>query len=234
MEIWVSEQALFLLGAVGLGAAAGLIYDLLRILRVRLPLPLIGGLMDLLFWLVVTAAIFVYSTVAGRGQVRGYLLAGILAGGGVYFWALSRGFLWLGYRLADLVGVVWHIVTLPLVVMGKVCKKIGKSAKKAFHYRPKWYKINTISDETEDTPRSDRAADGEGVTHETQESIPSDQTRHPGAAHRHGHRPADHAQSAPGRSGRSGRRPTAGGGAEASQRRPGRRRGKQRRSGPAG
>jgi len=25
MEIWVSEQALFLLGAVGLGAAAGLI-----------------------------------------------------------------------------------------------------------------------------------------------------------------------------------------------------------------
>ena len=123
MEIWVSEQALFLLGAVGLGAAAGLIYDLLRILRVRLPLPLIGGLMDLLFWLVVTAAIFVYSTVAGRGQVRGYLLAGILAGGGLYFWALSRGFLWLGYRLADLVGVVWHIVTLPLVVVGKVCKK---------------------------------------------------------------------------------------------------------------
>ena len=59
MEIWVSEQALFLLGAVGLGAAAGLIYDLLRILRVRLPLPLIGGLMDLLFWLVETADIFV-------------------------------------------------------------------------------------------------------------------------------------------------------------------------------
>ena len=137
MEIWVSEQAVYLLWAAALGAAAGLVYDLLRILRVRLPVPLIGGLLDLLFWLVVTVALFVYTTVAGRGEVRGYLLAGVLIGGALYFWALSRGFLWLGYRLADFVGAVWHIVTLPLVVVGKLCKKIGKSAKKAFHYRPK-------------------------------------------------------------------------------------------------
>ena len=92
MEIWVSEQALFLLGALGLGAAVGLVYDLLRILRVRLPVPFVGGVLDLLFWVMVTVALFVYTTVAGRGEVRIYLLAGVAIGGALYFRALSRGF----------------------------------------------------------------------------------------------------------------------------------------------
>ena len=131
MEIWVSEQALYLGGALVLGAAIGLVYDLLRILRVRIPLPLVGGCLDLLFWLVVTAAIFVYSTVAGRGEVRLYLLAAIVLGGMAYFRLLSRWALWLGYRVADLLGVVWHVVTLPVVVLGKLCKKSENPQKNA-------------------------------------------------------------------------------------------------------
>lgn len=123
MEIWVSEQALFLLGALGLGAAVGLVYDLLRILRVRLPVPFVGGVLDLLFWVMVTVALFVYTTVAGRGEVRIYLLAGVAIGGALYFRALSRCFLWLGYRVADFIGAVWHIVTLPVVVLVKLLKK---------------------------------------------------------------------------------------------------------------
>ena len=128
MEIWVWEQARFLAGAVGLGAAVGLVYDLLRILRVRLPLPLLGGLLDLSFWLGVTAALFLYTAAAGRGEVRVYLLAGVALGGACYFRAVSRWTLKAGYRLADFLGVVLKGVTLPVVVLWKVCKKIGKSA----------------------------------------------------------------------------------------------------------
>ena len=67
MEISVSGQAAFLGGALVLGAAVGLLYDFFRILRVRVPLPLLGGILDLLFWLAVTAALFVYAVCASNG-----------------------------------------------------------------------------------------------------------------------------------------------------------------------
>ena len=66
--------------------------------------PLLGGVLDLLFWLVVTVALFVYTTTAGSGEVRLYIVAAVLLGAAAYFWLLSRWFLKLGYRLADLVG----------------------------------------------------------------------------------------------------------------------------------
>ena len=75
----LADQARFLLGALALGVGAGLVYDLFRVVRVRLPLPLLAGALDLLFWLMVTAALFVYTTAAGSGEVRLSLLLGVLA-----------------------------------------------------------------------------------------------------------------------------------------------------------
>ena len=57
MAFSVSGQALLLGGALALGAAVGVLYDAFRVLRVRLPLPLLGGILDLLFWLAVTAGL---------------------------------------------------------------------------------------------------------------------------------------------------------------------------------
>ena len=104
MTVSVTDQALFFAGALVMGAAVGLLYDAFRILRVRVRLPLLGGVLDLLFWLVVTVALFVYTTTAGSGEVRLYIVAAVLLGAAAYFWLLSRWFLKLGYRLADLVG----------------------------------------------------------------------------------------------------------------------------------
>ena len=64
MTVSVTDQALFFAGALVMGAAVGLLYDAFRILRVRVRLPLLGGVLDLLFWLVVTVALFVYTTTA--------------------------------------------------------------------------------------------------------------------------------------------------------------------------
>ena len=74
----MAAQVLFFTGALGLGVAVGVLYDIFRILRVRLRLPLLGGILDLLFWLVVTAALFLYTVTAGSGEVRGYLVLAVL------------------------------------------------------------------------------------------------------------------------------------------------------------
>ena len=132
----MAAQGLFFVGALGLGAAVGVLYDVFRILRVRLPLPLLGGILDLLFWLVVTAALFVYTVTAGSGEVRGYLVLAVLAGAAAYFWLLSRWFLKLGYRLADFLGFVWRVLTLPVVLLGRLCKKNQKKRKKILPLSP--------------------------------------------------------------------------------------------------
>ena len=180
----MAAQVLFFTGALGLGVAVGVLYDIFRILRVRLRLPLLGGILDLLFWLVVTAALFLYTVTAGSGEVRGYLVLAVLGGAAAYFWLLSRWFLWLGYRLADFLGLVWGLVTLPLVLLARLGKKIEKNAKKSFHYRRKWYKIGVLHREMDGLHRSDQPAAEGGPDHETQESVPSDQAGGSGSAHR--------------------------------------------------
>ena len=49
MEISVAGQAFSLAAALVLGALVGVLYDLFRVLRVRVRLPLLGGALDLLF-----------------------------------------------------------------------------------------------------------------------------------------------------------------------------------------
>ena len=124
MAVSIAAQAAMLGGALILGAAVGVLYDAFRILRVRLPLPLLGGILDLLFWLAVTAALFVYAVAAGNGEVRIFMVLAVLGGAAAYFWLLSRGILRLGYLLADLVGVLWRLATLPLVATAALAKKI--------------------------------------------------------------------------------------------------------------
>ncbi len=67
-----------------------------------------------------------------------------LMGGGLYFRLLSPGVLWLGYRLADLIGAILGIFTWPLALgkAGRFCKKIGKLRKNLFLSWGKWYRID--------------------------------------------------------------------------------------------
>ena len=74
MTVDVAAQGAALVQAVLLGLAAGVLYDLFRILRVRVRLPLLGPALDLLFWLTLTVTLFLWSQWAwGRAgaPVRG-------------------------------------------------------------------------------------------------------------------------------------------------------------------
>ena len=77
----VALQAQAMVQALALGLAAGLVYDLFRILRVRVRLPLLGPALDLLFWLGLTAALFLWSQWAWGGLVRLYGVVFLFLGG---------------------------------------------------------------------------------------------------------------------------------------------------------
>ena len=89
MAVSVADQARALLGAIGLGTAAGLLYDLFRVLRVRIPLRWLGPVLDLLFWLCCTITFFLWSVDSAGGLVRVYTAIAALTGAWGYFALLS-------------------------------------------------------------------------------------------------------------------------------------------------
>ena len=126
MTVDIAQQGRALCQALLLGAALGVTYDLFRILRVRIRVPLLGPLLDLLFWLLATPALFLWSQDAWGGQIRLYGAAFCLLGGSAYFWVISRWFLKLGYLCADVAGLLLGILTFPLGIARRFLKKIRK------------------------------------------------------------------------------------------------------------
>ena len=155
-----------LLSALLLGCAVGVLYDCFRVLRCRVRLRLLGGALDLLFWLCVTLALFLHALATGGGVLRLYMVAAVLAGACAYFLLLSPGILFLGYRLADLAGLLLRLVIFPLRWTIRLCKKVGQNLKKDFHYRRKWYRIRTRIGEMEQTAPTRAAVRRGGEAHE--------------------------------------------------------------------
>ena len=141
MMVDLAQQGRALCQALLLGGAMGVVYDLFRILRVRVKFPLLGSLLDLLFWVGATAALFLWSQDAWGGQVRLYGAAFCLLGGALYFGAVSPWMLRLGYLGADLAAAFLGILTFPLGLARAVIKKIRKIAKNIFLSGAKWYRM---------------------------------------------------------------------------------------------
>ena len=120
MELPVTAQARELLAALILGAALGLVYDLLRPLRHG---RLSTALTDLLFCLVTTLALLAFLLYAGRGRLRIFAIFGILSGAAVWFLTLSRPL----RRLASAVG---RTVAAPVRFIGRTLKNILKKSEK--------------------------------------------------------------------------------------------------------
>ena len=190
MTVDVAAQGAALVQAVLLGLAAGVLYDLFRILRVRVRLPLLGPALDLLFWLTLTVTLFLWSQWAWGGPVRLYGAAFLFLGGVVYFGLFSRWLLWLGYRLADLVTAILKILALPLFALNRLQKKIKKLAKNIFLFAGKWYRINQITQEMESTARRRAARERGGSSHASETCGTADQAGHRGASGVSGHLPA--------------------------------------------
>lgn len=89
MSISLSGQLLSLAAGLLLGVGVGLLYDLLRQLRLLAPRRWMAEGLDLLFWLLACLALFLCGILFGGGQVRLYMVLWLTLGATAYFAALS-------------------------------------------------------------------------------------------------------------------------------------------------
>jgi len=174
MEISIAQQAYAFAGAILLGFAIGVLYDLLRLFRLRVPVPVLGPVLDLLFWAAVVAALFVYATGATGGQMRIYVLLSVFGGAVVYFVTLSAWILSLGNLVADGAAFLGRLVKLPFRFLFFCAKKIEKNLKNLFLYRRKWFKIEATFEAMENAARFEAAREEEGECHARDQSKSAD------------------------------------------------------------
>ncbi|MCI8423107.1 MAG: hypothetical protein HFF50_06215 [Lawsonibacter sp.] len=211
----IIQQSRALCQALLLGATLGITYDLFRILRVRVHLPLLGPLLDLLFWLLATAALFLWSQQAWGGQIRLYGGVFCLIGGGAYFWLASPWMLKLGYLAADLVTLFLEILTYPVGVAKALFKKIKKILQNTFHSGVKWYRIKKMPKELDAAARRRAARERGGSAYAVQARRLSHQGGDSGPSDLHGNHAAGPAGADSGGPGAAGRPLPAGGGPRA-------------------
>jgi len=132
MTVDIARQLQGLCQAVLLGGALGVVYDLMRVVRRRIPLPFLGGTLDFLFWVGATAALFLFSRQAWYGQIRMYGALFCMLGGGAYFWGISPAVLKLTFLMADLTAKILGILTLPVRGLARLFKRFEKFAKTSF------------------------------------------------------------------------------------------------------
>lgn len=141
MELYIRLQAQTIAAAFALGAAAGVIYDLLRTVRINRRRRLLTHATDLLYVLAVGWALLRFALSLGQGELRLYVLpcAGL---GGLFYWRLLapvfRGIwqFWWGTAAQ-----LWHWMGRPIRIFLGFCKKVWISVKKVIAFLKKYSKI---------------------------------------------------------------------------------------------
>ncbi|MEG0780560.1 MAG: spore cortex biosynthesis protein YabQ [Oscillospiraceae bacterium] len=136
MENTISGQLLLLSRALLLGGCIGLLYDLLRAFRLRFPGT--TRLLDGVCALTATCGVFLFALGAGAGELRLYVLAGILLGCLLFFGCLSRILRPLWSFWVDALLFLCRLVLCPLQKMWALCKRIYGKVKKLFLFCGKW------------------------------------------------------------------------------------------------
>ncbi len=139
-----TAQGIALLEGLFLGVLLATLYDMTRVVRARLKLPLLGYCLDLVFWLLFTVLVFLWAQLTWNGYIRLYALLSIALGASLYFMTFTRITLWLGFLLADFIHFLLKILYLPIAAVVALEKKIKKFAKNLFLFWQKWYRIDSM------------------------------------------------------------------------------------------
>ena len=89
-NVYQSEQFLIFLASLGVGFLLGVLYDILRALRMsftRGKIPVI--LFDLLYFFAVAFLSYIFILAANKGEVRSYIIIGELIGAIFYYFSLG-------------------------------------------------------------------------------------------------------------------------------------------------
>ena len=139
METSIFGQLLETAAALALGAAAGLFYDALRVVRRRLPIKLVTLLCDLVFSVAAGGAIFVLGMTMGGGRQRALTAVLAVLGGTLYFLTLTRPVTYILEGVADLISLFARLLTFPVAFLFKAMKNFAVFSKKVFNYGLGWY-----------------------------------------------------------------------------------------------
>lgn len=124
MRVSPYDQAAALLLCLAAGGGLGLLYDLLRPLRLSRLLRPIAPLLDLLFWLCVCLSLFLCALTLEDGRVRLYLILAQGTGGTLYLLLLSPA-----VRLG--LGFLLRIPAIPLRIIRTSFRRIFQFLKKS-------------------------------------------------------------------------------------------------------
>lgn len=143
MSVSLQEQISTLFSCLAMGLGVGLLYDLLRLVRLTLPRRTLQEILDLLFWLGACGMLFFCGIVFGNGRVRLYMALCLLLGATAYFlllspWTRRRWTSWPGRRpvsgLGDSAPPVAYSCSRGSV--GKNFKKVEKNLEKVLFFFP--------------------------------------------------------------------------------------------------
>ena len=149
MSVSLQEQISTLFSCLAMGLGVGLLYDLLRLVRLTLPRRTLQEILDLLFWLGACGMLFFCGIVFGNGRVRLYMALCLLLGATAYFLLLSpwtrraldilarAAARFLGWVTAPLRWLI-RVLTAPLA---KILRKWKKTWKKFFSFSRLWSRL---------------------------------------------------------------------------------------------
>ena len=140
MAIHVTEQLRTFLLSILLGLGAGVLYDLLRAVRLRH--PRLTAPLDLLYCQAVGLAVFLFVLRQSDGQLRGFILLGGLGGGILFFSLLSRPLRPVWDFWMDRWMELFQFLSLPGRFCAAVCKKFAFQAKTLFYFLRKYATIH--------------------------------------------------------------------------------------------
>lgn len=135
MENYVAVQLGQLGAAAALGASAGLVYDLLRALRLMDRRDhWLTHLLDALFAAALGLGLLWLALVVGGGELRLYMLTGALLGAVVWFGLLSRLLRPLWVFWTDALLTLCRLLWMPFALLLRAAKKLAGHAKKGFSF----------------------------------------------------------------------------------------------------
>ena len=139
MEAGLAPPLVIFCQAVLLGACGGLVYDLLRAVRGRL--PWLTPPLDFAYCAAAASAVFFFTLRQGQGQLRIYVMLGICGGAWLFFAALSRPLRPVWDFWVDTAALLLRLAAVPLRGGKNLCKKIWELGKKLFYFIWKCYTI---------------------------------------------------------------------------------------------
>lgn len=139
MGIYITEQVRLFVLSVLLGFGLGALYDVLGAVRKRW--QMLTAVLDIGYCLCLLGSLFLFTLRQAQGQLRLFVVLGIVGGCVLFFTGLSP---WLrpvwGFWVDCLV-LLGEILAIPGKICGKIIKKLENFSKKLFYFG---HKCSTI------------------------------------------------------------------------------------------